>query len=91
MRRSGSLAINADMAHYSTDLVATLVTGGGVFLSGLLDQPLIDSGVAGLVALYLLHGGWKVGRGSFDVLMDHELPDEDTKKIEDDRRARIPG
>lgn len=90
VRRSGSLAINADMAHYSTDLVATLVTGAGVFLSGLLDQPLIDSGVAGLVALYLMHGGWKVGRESLDVLMDHELPAEDGRKIEAIARAH-PG
>ena len=90
VRRSGSLAISADMAHYSTDLVATLVTGMGVFLSGLLDQPLIDSGVAGLVALYLMHGGWKVGRESLNVLMDHELPAEDSRKIEAIARAH-PG
>jgi ferrous-iron efflux pump FieF len=90
VRRSGSLAISADMAHYSTDLVATFVTGMGVFLSGLLDQPLIDSGVAGLVALYLMHGGWKVGRESLDVLMDHELPAEDSRKIEAIARAH-PG
>lgn len=90
VRRSGSLAINADMAHYSTDLVATLVTSGGVFLSGLLNQPLIDSGVAGLVSLYLLHGGWKVGRESLDVLMDRELPAEDTKRIEEIARSH-PG
>ncbi len=70
VRQSGSLAIGADMAHYATDLVATLLTGAGLFLSGLLDQPLIDSSVAGVVALYLLHGGWKVGRASLDVLMD---------------------
>ena len=90
VKRSGSLAIGADMAHYSTDLVATLLTGGGLFLSGLLDQPLIDSGVAGLVALYLLHGGWKVGRESLDVLMDRELPVGDTKRIEEIARAH-PG
>lgn len=90
VRRSGSLAINADMAHYSTDLVATLITGAGVFLSGLLDQPLIDSGVAALVAFYLLHGGWKVARESLDVLMDHELPVEDGRKIEVIARAH-PG
>jgi ferrous-iron efflux pump FieF len=90
VRRSGSLAISADMAHYSTDLVATFVTGMGVFLSGLLDQPLIDSGVAGLVALYLMHGGWKVGRESLNVLMDHELPAEDSRKIEAIARAH-PG
>lgn len=90
VRRSGSLAISADMAHYSTDLVATFVTGMGVFLSGLMDQPLIDSGVAGLVALYLMHGGWKVGRESLNVLMDHELPAEDSRKIEAIARAH-PG
>ena len=93
VRRSGSLAISADMAHYGTDLVATLLTGGGLFLSGLLNEPLIDSGVAGLVALYLLHGGWKVGRESLDVLMDRELPIEDTKRIEEIARAnpRVKG
>lgn len=90
VRRSGSLAINADMAHYSTDLVATLVTGAGVFLSGLLDQPLIDSGVAALVALYLMHGAWNVGKESLNVLMDHELPPEDGRKIAEIVRAH-PG
>ena len=90
VRRSGSLAINADMAHYSTDLVATLVTGAAVFLSGLLDQPLIDSGVAALVALYLMHGAWGVARESLDVLMDRELPAEDGRKIEAIARAH-PG
>ena len=90
VKRSGSLAIGADMAHYGTDLVATLLTGGGVFLSGLLNQPLIDSGIAGLVALYLLHGGWKVGRTSLDMLMDRELPADDTQQIEAIAR-RHPG
>jgi ferrous-iron efflux pump FieF len=90
VRRSGSLAINADRAHYSTDLVATLVTGAAVFLSGLLDQPLIDSGVAALVAFYLMHGGWSVGRESLNVLMDHELPLDEVRKIEAIARAH-PG
>jgi ferrous-iron efflux pump FieF len=81
VKRSGSIAIDADMAHYRTDLVASIVTGGGLYLSGQLDLPLIDSGVAGLVALYLIHGAWTVGRASLDVLMDRELPDEERKRI----------
>jgi ferrous-iron efflux pump FieF len=83
VRRSGSIAIGADMAHYRTDLVATLVTGVGLFASGQLDQPLIDSVVAGLVALYLMHGGWLVGRASLDVLMDRELPTEERRRVLD--------
>lgn len=81
VRRTGSVAISADMAHYGTDLVATLVTGIGLYVSGLFDQPIVDSGIAGLVALWLLRGAWTVGRDSFDILMDHELPDEDRQKI----------
>src|SRR5882672_4557068 len=83
VKRSGSIAIDADMAHYTTDLVATIVTGIGLYLSGTLDEPLIDSGVAGGVALYLIHGAWQVGRKSLDVLMDRELPDEERKRIRD--------
>jgi ferrous-iron efflux pump FieF len=81
--RSGSIAIGADMAHYKTDLLATLATGIGVFVSGQIKQPLVDSGVAGLVALYLLHGGWTVGRRSLDMLMDRELPDNERRRVLD--------
>jgi ferrous-iron efflux pump FieF len=83
VQRSGSIAIGADMAHYKTDLAATLATGVGLFASGQLDQPLIDSGVAGLVALYLMHGGWRVGRASLDVLMDRELPGDERRRVLD--------
>ncbi len=81
VKRSGSIAIDADMAHYKTDLVASLATGLGLYASGKLDQPLIDSGVAGLVALYLIRGAWEVGRGSLNVLMDRELPDGERTRI----------
>jgi ferrous-iron efflux pump FieF len=81
VKRSGSIAIGADMAHYKTDLVATIVTGVGLYVSGKLDQPLIDSSVAGLMALYLIHGAWTVARDSLDVLMDRELPDGERKRI----------
>jgi len=87
VKRSGSIAIGADMAHYKTDLVATLATGIGLYVSGKLDQPLIDSGVAGLVALYLMHGAWQVGRDSLNVLMDRELPDEERRRILDIARS----
>lgn len=81
--RSGSIAIGADMAHYKTDLAATLATGVGLFISGQLKQPLIDSSIAGLVALYLLHGAWGVGRRSLDMLMDRELPDDERQRVRD--------
>lgn len=81
VRRSGSLAIGADRAHYMTDLVANIAVGTALYLSGLFDQPLIDSAMAALVAVYLIHGAWQVGRESLDVLMDRELPAADRDRI----------
>lgn len=83
VRRTGSIAIGADKAHYKTDLVSNVAVGAALFLSARFDQPLIDAGMAGLVALYLLYGAWEVGRGSLDVLMDRELPDADRLRIVD--------
>jgi ferrous-iron efflux pump FieF len=81
VRRTGSLAIGADRAHYFTDLASNVAVGLAIYLSGLLDEPLIDAGMAALVALWLLYGAWRVGRRSLDVLMDRELPDRDRQRI----------
>jgi ferrous-iron efflux pump FieF len=86
-RRTNSLAIAADRAHYLTDLVSTLAAGAAIYLSGRLDQPMIDTVVAALVALYLMYGAWNVARGSLDVLMDRELPDSDRQRVIDTVRT----
>jgi ferrous-iron efflux pump FieF len=87
VKRSGSIAISADKAHYATDLVSNIAVGIAIFLSGTFDQPLIDAGMAALVALYLVRGAWHVGRDSLDVLMDRELPAPDRTRIADIARA----
>ena len=87
VKRSGSLAISADKAHYATDLVSNIAVGIAIFLSGTFDQPLIDAGMAALVALYLIRGAWHVGRQSLDVLMDRELPGPDRDRIADIARG----
>ena len=87
VKRSGSIAISADKAHYATDLVSNIAVGIALFLSGIFDQPLIDAGMAALVALYLIRGAWHVGRDSLDVLMDRELPEPDRGRIADIARS----
>jgi ferrous-iron efflux pump FieF len=74
VRRTGSLAVSADRAHYTTDLVTNIAVGVGIWLSSRLGQPMIDLAVAVGVALYLAVGAWSIGRHSIDVLMDRELP-----------------
>ena len=83
VKRTGSIAIGADKAHYKTDLVSNVAVGIALFLAGRFNQPMIDAGMAALVALYLIHGAWGVGRSSLDVLMDRELPDADRLRIVD--------
>ena len=87
VKRSGSIAISADKAHYATDLVSNVAVGVAIFLSGTFDQPMIDAGMAAVVALYLVRGAWHVGRDSLDVLMDRELPEADRSRIADIARA----
>jgi len=90
VRRTSSLAISADRAHYTTDFVTNIAVGIGIWLASRLDEPRIDLAVAVGVALYLGIGAWSIGRHSIDVLMDRELPTEDRQKILDIAR-RHPG
>jgi ferrous-iron efflux pump FieF len=90
VRRTGSLAITADRAHYTTDFVTNIAVGIGLWMSSRLEQPLIDLTVAVGVAFYLGAGAWQIGRHAIDVLMDRELPVEERRKILDIAR-RHPG
>lgn len=81
VRRTNSLAVGADMAHYTTDFVTNISVGLGLFLSGRFDLPVIDVVVALGVALYLVVSAWGIARKSIDMLMDRELPEEDRRRI----------
>ena len=83
IRRTSSLAIGADRAHYATDFVTNIAVGVGILLATRLDQPMIDLIVASGVSIYLAASAWSIARTSIDVLMDRELPDRDRQKIFD--------
>ena len=83
VRRTRSLAITADRAHYTTDFVTNIAVGLGIVASTRLNEPLIDLAVALGVAVYLAYGAWTIGRTSIDVLMDRELPEADRRRILD--------
>ncbi len=83
VRRTKSLAISADKAHYTTDFVTNIAVGAGIVASMRFNEPLIDLAVALGVAIYLVTGAWTIGRTSIDVLMDRELPEADRRRILD--------
>ena len=81
VRKTGSLAISADSLHYQSDvLVNASVIVSLLFVTRLgwtLADPLFAIAIAG----YILWGAWRIAYGALNVLMDHELPDEDRQRI----------
>jgi len=81
VRKTGSLAIAADSLHYVGDL---LVNGAVIVALLLIAQfgwdfidPLFGLGIAG----YIIYNAWSIARGAFDMLMDHELADDERARI----------
>ena len=83
LSRTGSVAIGADKAHYTTDLITNVAVAAGLFISSRTGQPLIDLAVAVGVAFYLAISAASIARGALDVLMDRELPEGKRQAIYD--------
>lgn len=81
IRRSGSIAIRADLMHYRTDFIVN----GAVILALWFGQKprfeFIDPLVAIAIGLYILYSAWWIGRSALDMLMDREMPDKDRTEI----------
>lgn len=81
IKKSGSLAIEADQAHYTGDIYIHL----GVIISvigGVYWQLWwLDSVIAVAVALWLMFLAARIGKKAVDMLMDKELPTKDRARI----------
>jgi len=70
-RRTGSRVVAADQLHYMADLVPTLGVLVALGASMLWGITRLDAVFALAAALWLGHGGVRVGRGAWNALMDH--------------------
>jgi len=80
IKQTNSTAIKADALHYRTDLlvnasviVALLLT----FYGWSYFDALFGIGIA----IFILYSAWEIVKESIDLLMDHELPDDEREKI----------
>lgn len=81
IRRTGSVAINADSLHYASDVMMN----ASVIVSLLIAEefgwefidPLFALGIAG----FILYSAAKIAWRSFNLLMDREFPDEQRGRI----------
>jgi ferrous-iron efflux pump FieF len=81
VKRTGSLAINADELHYRGDLFLNLGVIAALALGSLFALPILDPLFGAGVGLWIIYGAVKIARLSMTQLMDHELPDEERARV----------
>ncbi|MEM0986103.1 MAG: cation diffusion facilitator family transporter [Pseudomonadota bacterium] len=83
IRRSGSLIVKADRAHYTGDVIANGGALAGVIIGVYYAFPQADALAGLLAAIFLIGAGWQVAKQAIPQLMDEELPDRDQAVIRD--------
>lgn len=79
--QSGSVAIKGDRAHYVSDLAANFSVIAGIGLTIYAGLGWAD-GVVGIgIAFWLVWTAWGVARGALNQMLDHELSDEERRRI----------
>ena len=81
LKRTRSVAVTGDRAHYAADLVSNIAAMAGIAGAALLGIHWLDAAAGLLVAVWLLWGAIGVFREAGNQLMDHELPEEDRARI----------
>ncbi len=80
-RLTRSIAINADSAHYFSDLLSNAATIAALLIVAFLGWELADPLLGLFVAGIILWSGIGIARSAFDQLMDAELPNSDRARI----------
>ena len=81
LKRTRSVAVAGDRAHYAADLASNIAAMAGIAGAALLGLAWLDAAAGLLVAAWLLWGAIGVFREAGNQLMDHELPEDDRARI----------
>jgi ferrous-iron efflux pump FieF len=81
LKKTSSVAVSGDRAHYASDLASNIIALIGIGLSAWLGLGGVDAIAALLVAVLLLWGAIAVFREASNQLMDRELSDEARGRI----------
>lgn len=89
VRRTASMAIQADSMHYSGDLLMNSAVIASLGLTAWTGWALWDPIFALSIAAFLVWGASRIVREALGVLMDRELPDADRTRIKDIVRGHV--
>ncbi len=81
LKRTGSLAVQADNLHYTGDFLINLGIIGALGAQRMWGLRWVDPLFGGMVALFLLRNAVDIGRRSLKGLMDAEFPDSERGRI----------
>ena len=81
LKKTASVAISGDRAHYAADLASNVIALLGIAAVAWLGIGRLDAIAALAIAALLLWGAIAVFREASGQLMDHELPDEARARI----------
>ena len=81
LRRTASVAVSGDRAHYASDLASNLIALAGIAAAAWLGVSHFDAAAAIVVAALLLWSAVEVFREAANQLMDRELPEDARAEI----------
>lgn len=81
LKKTASVAVSGDRAHYFADVASNIIALIGIGLTALTGWLSVDAGAGLVIAAILLWGAVQVFRESSTQLMDKELPDDDRARI----------
>ncbi|MEO0394134.1 MAG: cation diffusion facilitator family transporter [Pseudomonadota bacterium] len=79
--KTKSVAIQADRAHYTGDIIMTLAVIGALYLTESSGHVGFDTGLAMLAVAFWLWNALQIGYRAFHMLLDHELPKDVRQRI----------
>jgi ferrous-iron efflux pump FieF len=82
IRRTGSVAVKGDRAHYASDLITNAAVALGIALAWFAGLERADPILAIAVGGWLLFTAFTVGREAVNQLLDRELSDAERAEIE---------
>jgi ferrous-iron efflux pump FieF len=83
VRKTGSVAIQADHVHYQSDLLLNVAVIIAIVLDSVLNVRGADPLFGIAIALWLLWGAYRASRSALDQLLDREWPKEKRQRFID--------
>lgn len=81
LKKTGSVAVAGDRAHYAADLAANVVVLIGVISGAFLGAPGLDAAAGIVVAVWLFWGATGMLKAAADHLLDRAVPEADRAAI----------